>query len=98
MQYTAGSFAATITAWFAWILRPQRHAEPPAGAFPARARLDEHTPETILERVVEPASSMVMRAAETARKLQHGRIQAYILYVLIGVVAVALLAVVGGDR
>ncbi len=98
MQYTAGSFAATITGWFAWILRPQRDAEPPTGAFPARSRFDQHTPETILERVVEPAGSIVMRAAVGARKLQHGRIQAYILYVLIGVVGVALLAVIGRDR
>jgi len=98
MQYTAGSFAATITGWFAWILRPERHAEPPTGAFPMRARFDEHTPETILDRVVQPAGSIVLRAAAAARKLQHGRIQAYILYVLIGVVGVALLAVIGRDR
>jgi hydrogenase-4 component B len=98
MQYTAGSFAATITGWFAWILRLERHAELPTGPFPARARFEQHTPETILERVVQPAGSIVMRASAGARKLQHGRIQAYILYVLLGVVGVALLAVIGRDR
>jgi hydrogenase-4 component B len=98
MQYTAGSFAATITGWFAWVLRLERHAAPPLGPFPARASIDVHTPETVLERIVQPAGSVVMRAAESARRLQHGRIQAYILYVLVGVVGVALLAVMGGGR
>jgi hydrogenase-4 component B len=98
MQYTAGSFAATITEWFGWVLRPVRRLEPPTGAFPKRASFEEHTPETILERIVQPAGSIVMRAGAAARRLQHGRIQAYILYVLIGVVGLALLAVIGGGR
>jgi hydrogenase-4 component B len=38
MQYTAGSFAATITEWFAWILRPAQHADRPAVIFPAAPR------------------------------------------------------------
>ncbi len=98
MQYTAASFAAIITSWFAWILRPERHGRPPAGVFPAPAHFEEHTPETILERIVEPASRGVMHAADLARRLQHGRLQAYVLYVLIGVVAIALVAVTGGSR
>jgi hydrogenase-4 component B len=98
MQYTAGSFAATITSWFAWILRPEQHVQPPAGAFRGPARFEEHTPETVLERIVEPASRGVMQAAGLARRLQHGRLQAYVLYVLIGVAGIALLAVMRGSR
>jgi hydrogenase-4 component B len=98
MQYTAGSFAATITSWFAWILRPERHARLPAGIFPGRSSFEEHTPETVLERVVEPTGHGVMRAAGIARRLQHGRLQAYVLYVLVGVVGIALLAVLGVSR
>jgi hydrogenase-4 component B len=98
MQYTAGSFAAIITGWFAWILRPQRHAHSPAGPFPARSSFEEHTPETVLARVVEPAGSAIMRVVAAVRRLQHGRIQAYVLYVLIGVLGLAVLAVAGGGR
>jgi len=98
MQYTAGSFAATITSWFAWILRPERHMRPAPDFFHGPPSFEEHTPETVLERVIEPASRGVMYAAGLARRLQHGRIQAYVFYVLIGVLGIALLAVTGGAR
>jgi hydrogenase-4 component B len=96
MQYTAGSFAGIITSWFGWILRPQRHAHPPQGPFPSHAQFDEHTPETVLEHVVEPTGSVVMRLSTAVRRLQHGRLQAYILYLLIGLAALALLVLMGG--
>jgi hydrogenase-4 component B len=92
MQYTAGSFAGIITGWFAWILRPERHLHPPQGPFPARASYSEHTPETVLERIVEPTGRAVMAVATTARRLQHGRLQFYILYLVAGMAALAILA------
>ncbi len=98
MQYTAGSFAAIITAWFSWALRPRRHTRLPKTQFPAHASFEEHTPETILAYVVEPGGRLVMHAVGAARRLQHGRIQAYVLYVLIGVVGLALLSVIGASR
>ena len=55
MQYTAGSFAGIITEWFAWILRPRAPRASAAGVVPGGAPVAEHTPETVLERVVEPA-------------------------------------------
>jgi hydrogenase-4 component B len=96
MQYTAGSFAEIITGWFAWILRPQRHAEPPRGMFPAQASDTTHTPETVLEQVVEPVGEVVMRIAAAVRRLQHGRLQFYILYLVAGVAGLAALALAGG--
>jgi hydrogenase-4 component B len=98
MQYSAGSFASTITSWFAWILRPERHARRRVDYFRAMDSFEEHTPETVLERVVVPATNGVMLAAGLARRLQHGRLQAYVLYVLIGVAAIALIAVTGASR
>jgi hydrogenase-4 component B len=98
MQYTAGSFAGIIAGWFAWILRPEQHAHLPEGNFPAHADFVEHTPETVLERVVEPAGSLVMRVSTAVRRLQHGRVQAYILYLVIGLVALAILAVMKGAK
>ncbi len=95
MQYTAGSFAGIITGWFAWILRPQRHTHQPKENFPAHASFAEHTPETVLEHIVEPTGSVVMRVSLAVRRLQHGRLQAYIFYMLIGLAALALLALLG---
>jgi hydrogenase-4 component B len=98
MQYTAGSFAAIITGWFAWILRPVRHAHPPRGFFPAAADFTGHTPETVLEKMVEPAGGLVMRISAAARALQDGRVQSYIFYLLLGLAALGVLAVIGGAR
>jgi hydrogenase-4 component B len=96
MQYTAGSFAGIIADWFAWILRPQRHEHRPAETFPAHANFEEHTPETVLEYVVEPAGGAVMRMANAARRLQHGRVQAYVLYLVAGLVVLGVMALMGG--
>jgi hydrogenase-4 component B len=92
MQYTAGSFATIITGWFDWILRPQRHGELPKGVFPAHGHFEEHTPETVLEQVLEPTGSLVMRISTAVRRLQHGRVQSYIFYLLIGLIALGLVA------
>jgi hydrogenase-4 component B len=98
MQYTAGSFATIITGWFSWILRPQRHSHPPRENFPAQSSYEEHTPETVLEYVVEPVGAGVMWASGVIRRLQHGRLQAYILYLLVGLAALIVLALIGGAR
>ena len=89
MQYTAGSFAGVITEWFAFILRPESHEHRPEGFFPQTASRTGHTPETVLEHVVEPVGRIVMRISTIVRRLQHGRVQSYIVYVLIGLLALA---------
>lgn len=95
MQYTAGSFASIITEWFAFILRPVQHSLRPVDLFPRAASYDEHTPETVLERIVEPVGALVMRSAVAARRLQHGRVQAYLLYLLIGVALLTAVVLAG---
>jgi len=94
MQYTAGSFAAIITGWFAWVLQTERDEKRPEGVFPRHASLEEHTPEMVLERVIEPLASAVMRVSRMVRRLQHGRVQAYLFYLIVGLAAVAALALV----
>ena len=96
MQYTAGSFAGIITEWFAWILRPERHEHRPEETLPQRAAWEEHTPETVLERIIQPCARAVMWVSAGARRLQHGRTHAYILYLIIGLAAVAVLTFVWG--
>jgi len=96
MQYTAGSFAGIITEWFAWILRPVRHEHRPLETFPTAASFAEHTPETVLEHVVEPAGGVVMQLSLATRRLQHGRLQSYLLYLVIGLAALAIIVMTGG--
>jgi len=96
MQYTAGSFAGIITEWFEWILRPERHERRPEGPFPRCAEFAEHTPETVLERVIEPVARGVLWVSGNVRRLQHGQTHSYILYLIFGLAAVAAMAVVWG--
>ncbi len=94
MQYTAGSFAGIITEWFAWILRPVRHADRPMAIFPRRASVEEHTPETVLECVIEPIARLVLRLSGLVRRLQNGRAQTYLLYLIVGLAGVAVMTLV----
>ena len=96
MQYTAGSFAGTLTEWFAWILAPVKHGHSPEEIFPKKSAWEEHTPDTVLERVVQPASGAVMRLAMAARHVQHGTVQAYLLYLLVGLAALTAMVLAGG--
>jgi hydrogenase-4 component B len=92
MQYTAGSFAGILTSWFSWILRPQRRESLPTNVLASHASFEEHTPETVLEHVVDPIGAGVMRVSTAVRRLQHGRVQMYIVYLIAGVIALALVA------
>ena len=98
MQYTAGSFAATITEWFAWILRPAVHDHRPEPVLATGASHDSHTPETVLEHIVEPAGGVVMLLSTTVRRRQHGRVQSYLFYLLLGVAVLAAVVLAGGGR
>ena len=98
MQYTAGSFAGIINEWFDWILRRERHEQRPEENFPAHAHQTEHTPETVLEKVVQPVAAVVLNISAVARRLQHGRVQAYLLYLLIGIALLTVLVVMGGTQ
>ena len=98
MQYTAGSFASIITGWFGWILQPEQHGHDPQGMFPKSATRVSHTPETVLDKIVRPLGAGVMALSTAVRRLQHGRLQMYILYLVIGLLALALLAFFGGAQ
>jgi hydrogenase-4 component B len=98
MQYTSGSFGNLASHWFFWILRPERKLRRPRGIFPASAIRVERVPETVLERVVVPSGAAVLRVSTAVRRLQHGRLQSYIFYLVAGLVAIAAIVVAGGVR
>jgi len=97
MQYTGGSFAGLATGWFRWVLQPERKRHRPRGPFPARADSVERFPETVLERVIGPAGSVIMAASAWARRRQKGHLPDYILYLVAGLAGVGAL-VLWGNR
>lgn len=90
MQYTASSFAQMLVDQFSWALRPRRRRSGPTGPFPESAEFESHVPDPVLTSVALPAASAVERALLHVRWLQRGRVQMYILYVLIAVAALLL--------
>lgn len=96
MQYSGGSFGAITAGWFAWLLQPVRELRRPRGHFPTNAIRLERIPETLLERVITPLGGVIMLASTTVRRLQHGRLQSYILYLLAGLVTLGVLVLLGG--
>jgi hydrogenase-4 component B len=96
MQYTGGSFSGIGGGWFGWLLRPVRKLRRPRGQFPTRAIRLERTPDPVLERVLAPLGGLVMQASTAVRRLQHGRLQSYIFYVLAGLVTLGVFVLLGG--
>jgi len=90
MQYTAGSFAGIVTEWFAWILRPKTHARTITEYFPTESAHSSHTPETVLEYIVQPVARMVTGLSDFARRFQQGTGQVYILYLCAAIVALSV--------
>ncbi len=98
MQYTGGSFAGVAAGWFFWLLRIERTVQRPHGPLPTQARRVEYVPETVLEKLIAPVGGGVLRVSTAVRRLQHGRLQYYILYLVAGLAALAALVLAGGGR
>ena len=98
MQYTSGAMAGIAAGWFGWLLQPVRQVRRPRGLLPVMASWIERVPDTVLERVLTPVSDGVLRVAGAVRARQHGRLQAYILYVVVGLMAAGVLVLLGGWR
>jgi hypothetical protein len=83
MQYTASSYAQPLTALFRLLLGTKTRAALPVGLFPRRATFHTHTPDTFREGLYRPAFAGVERILDRLRVLQHGRIQLYVLYIVV---------------
>ncbi len=95
MQYTSGSFAGIVGDWSGWLLRTARRYRRPRGPFPQRSERIERLADSVLARLLAPAGAGLMRASFAARRLQHGRLQAYILYLVVGLAGLAGLVLLG---
>ena len=98
MQYTSAAFAGIASGWFLWVLQPERKLRRPRGHFPAAAIRLERAPDTVLERVIAPVGAAILQASNSVLRLQHGRLQLYILYLLAGLIGMGMLVLFGGPR
>jgi formate hydrogenlyase subunit 3/multisubunit Na+/H+ antiporter MnhD subunit len=86
MQYTASSYAQPLTSLFRLVLRTRTRLVPPTGLFPRRAALFTDTPDPFREAVFQPAFAGIKRGLDRLRVLQHGRIQLYVLYIVLALI------------
>jgi len=98
MQYVSASFAGIVSGWFRWVLQPERKMRRPRGHFPVEAIRLERIPETVLERIIGPVSAAIMQLSTSVRRLQHGRLQFYILYLVAGLIVLGVLVLLGAAQ
>lgn len=82
VQYTTSSFAQIITDFFGWALKTERHGERPEGILPVkRSSCQTHTPDVLLDHLVQPLFGRVLECAVRIRCLvQNGSIGYYLFY------------------
>jgi hypothetical protein len=90
MQYTGSSFSQPLLVAFGSVVPRRVLAEPPAGYFPEVARYSEEPGDVAGERILVPASRRFLGALGRLRVIQQGRVQTYLVYVLVTLIALLL--------
>jgi hydrogenase-4 component B len=82
MQYTGTSFSETVVNLFSAIGSPLRRRPVLAGSLPSvGARFQYKGTETVLDRILTPVFHGVDLAFSFLRKVQHGHLHVYMLYI-----------------
>ncbi|NLE61617.1 MAG: hypothetical protein GX616_24960 [Planctomycetes bacterium] len=90
MQYTASSFAQPLTRFFQPFLRTRTALTPPVEYFPPSASFASHTDDVWREKGYSPVFRGAAWAFSKLRWLQHGRVQTYVLYIAVTLLALLL--------
>ena len=90
MQYTGSSFAEPVTTLFKPLLRTHENIERPSGLFPARASFHSSVPDPARDLIYRPAASWMDRSLLRLRWVQHGRVQLYVLYIAVTLLALLI--------
>jgi hydrogenase-4 component B len=83
MAYTATSFAQILVGLYGWLLQPRSVGAVPATLFPHAASLHTSVPEPVIEGILTPIWAGLRRSLAPFRAVQQGRVQQYLLYVLL---------------
>ncbi|HET9599364.1 MAG TPA: oxidoreductase, partial [Anaeromyxobacteraceae bacterium] len=69
MQYTASSFAEMLVGRFSWALAPRATLHAPRNPFPTEALFASHVPDTVLDRLLLPATRAAGRLSALLRPI-----------------------------
>lgn len=86
-QYTASSFAQFPVLLFRSLVDRRVESDKPRGYFPASARFRSSAPDPVLHRMVDPLVERSLAWMSVCRRLQHGKVQLYLLYMFVFIVA-----------
>ena len=92
MQYTGSSLGQMVVGLLAWVLSPHTRGPGVRGPFPAPASLRIEVPDAVLDRAILPGLGVVTRLLLRLRLLQQGKVQVYMLYILLVVVILLFMA------
>ena len=81
MQYTGTSYSQPVANFFSLLLQGRKREDGPTGFFPHAASQSTHIPDLYLEKVYRPFFLWIENRLSRWRWIQHGRIQAYVLYI-----------------
>ncbi len=87
MQYTSSSFAQPIVDAFAGILGTKKKETRPEGFFPSAGAFSSRTADVVADGAIRPVFAALARFMGGLRRFQHGRLQAYVLYIAIALAA-----------
>jgi hydrogenase-4 component B len=83
MAYTASSFAQILVRLFRFVLQPRLEEAVAREPFPPARSFHTSVPEPVVDRVLAPLWAGFERALIPLRAVQQGRIQRYLVYVLL---------------
>jgi formate hydrogenlyase subunit 3/multisubunit Na+/H+ antiporter MnhD subunit len=86
MQYTASSFAQPILDFFNVFQSGWKRLKAPKGYFPITASFETEALDTSKEKVYRPIFEAVESLLSKIRVMQHGRLQLYVLYIVLTLV------------
>ena len=90
MQYTASSFAQPLMVVFAGLLGTRGAGTKPQGVFPKAASFASDTPDPFRSRFYDPLFLRTLGLLAHLRGAQHGRVQMYVLYIALTLIAFLL--------
>lgn len=97
MEYTASSFAQPLTDLFQIFLGTRKHGTAPNGFFPQPTTFETQTPDAAREYLFAPLFRLIDRFLSPMRRMQHGRIHEYLLYIAL-VLVLLLIWKAGGAQ
>lgn len=83
MQYTATAFSESAVAVFNGLIRQRIERPRLEGLFPRTAHCLDQPTETCLERIIAPLFRLAGVSFAFLRRLQHGRMHLYMLYIFV---------------